>query len=63
MVPLRSLGGRSKKKKIVEENEDEVSCPQASFDKENAFPFPLGSQSSMNGHYVIDKLLDLSDRF
>uniref|UniRef100_A0A8C3VX82 DNA endonuclease RBBP8 n=1 Tax=Catagonus wagneri TaxID=51154 RepID=A0A8C3VX82_9CETA len=63
VVPLKSLGGRSKRKKIEEENEDEVSCPQASFDKENAFPFPLGSQSSMNGDYVMDKPLDLSDRF
>lgn len=63
VVPLTSLGGRTKRKKIEEENEDEVSCPQASFDKENAFLFPLGNQSSMNGDYVMDKPLDLSDRF
>lgn len=63
VVPLTSLGGRTKRKKIEEENEDEVSCPQASFDKENAFPFPLGNQSYMNGDYVMDKPLDLSDRF
>lgn len=63
VVPLKSLGGRTKRKKIEEENEDEVSCPQASFDKENAFPFPLGNQSYMNGDYVMDKPLDLSDRF
>ena len=28
VVPLTSLGGRTKRKKIEEENEDEVSCPQ-----------------------------------
>lgn len=64
VVSLKSLGCRtSKRKKIEEESEDEVSCPQASFDKENAFPFPLDSHSSMNGDYVMDKPLDLSDRF
>lgn len=64
VVTLKSLGCRtSKRKKIEEEGEDEVSCPQASFDKENAFPFPLDSHSSMNGDYVMDKPLDLSDRF
>lgn len=64
VVPLKSLGCKtSKRKKIEEESEDEVSCPQTSFDKENAFPFPLESHSSMNGDYVMDKPLDLSDRF
>lgn len=63
VVPLKSLGGRTKRKKIEEESEDEVICPQDSFDKENAFPFPLDSHSSMNGDYVMDKPLDLSDRF
>ncbi|XP_064433903.1 DNA endonuclease RBBP8 isoform X3 [Mirounga angustirostris] len=63
-VPLKSLGGRTcKRKKIEEESEDEVSCPQASFDKENAFPFLLDGHSSVNGDYVMDKPLDLSDRF
>ncbi|XP_036887709.1 DNA endonuclease RBBP8 isoform X1 [Sturnira hondurensis] len=63
-VPLKSLGCKtSKRKKIEEESEDEVSCPQASFDKENAFPFPLDSHFSVNGDYVMDKPLDLSDRF
>nr|XP_025742552.1 DNA endonuclease RBBP8 isoform X2 [Callorhinus ursinus] len=63
-VSLKSLGGRtSKRKKIEEETEDEVSCPQASFDKENAFPFLLDGHSSVNGDYVMDKPLDLSDRF
>ncbi|XP_044777217.1 DNA endonuclease RBBP8 isoform X3 [Neomonachus schauinslandi] len=63
-VLLKSLGGRtSKRKKIEEESEDEVSCPQASFDKENAFPFLLDGHSSVNGDYVMDKPLDLSDRF
>nr|XP_030698463.1 DNA endonuclease RBBP8 isoform X4 [Globicephala melas] len=63
VVLLKSLGGRTKRKKIEEESEDEVSCPQASFDKENAFPFPPDSHSYMNGDYVMDKPLDLSDRF
>ncbi|XP_039074025.1 DNA endonuclease RBBP8 [Hyaena hyaena] len=64
VVPLKSLGGRtSKRKKIEEESEDERNCPQASFDKENAFPFLLDSHSSVNGDYVMDKPLDLSDRF
>lgn len=64
VMPLKSLGCKtSKRKKIEEENEDEVSCPQASFDKENALPFPLDGHSSMNGDYVMDKPLDLSDRF
>ncbi|KAB1258405.1 DNA endonuclease RBBP8 [Camelus dromedarius] len=63
VVPLKSLVGRTKRKKIEEESEDEVCCPQASFDKENAFPFPLDSHTNMNGDYVMDKPLDLSDRF
>ncbi|XP_035126623.2 DNA endonuclease RBBP8 isoform X3 [Callithrix jacchus] len=64
LEPLKSLGGRiSKRKKSEEESELEVNCPQASFDKENAFPFPLDNQFSMNGDCVMDKPLDLSDRF
>ncbi|XP_040840726.1 DNA endonuclease RBBP8 [Ochotona curzoniae] len=64
LVRLKSLGGRApKRKKIEEENEHEVSCPPACFDKENAFPFPMDSQLSFNGDYVMDKPLDLSDRF
>ncbi|XP_012601625.1 DNA endonuclease RBBP8 [Microcebus murinus] len=61
---LKSLGGRTtKRKKTEEESEHEVSCPQASFDKENAFPFPTDDQFSMNGDFMMDKPLDLSDRF
>uniref|UniRef100_A0A2K6NEW4 DNA endonuclease RBBP8 n=1 Tax=Rhinopithecus roxellana TaxID=61622 RepID=A0A2K6NEW4_RHIRO len=64
LEPLKTLGGRtSKRKKSEEESEHEVSCPQASFDKENAFPFPMDNQFSMNGDSVMDKPLDLSDRF
>uniref|UniRef100_A0A2K6N4U5 DNA endonuclease RBBP8 n=1 Tax=Rhinopithecus bieti TaxID=61621 RepID=A0A2K6N4U5_RHIBE len=64
LEPLKTLGGRtSKRKKTEEESEHEVSCPQASFDKENAFPFPMDNQFSMNGDSVMDKPLDLSDRF
>ncbi|KAM5136564.1 DNA endonuclease RBBP8 isoform 1-T1 [Callospermophilus lateralis] len=64
LVPLKSLEGRtSKRKKTEEENEHEVSCPQASFDKENAFPFPMDSQFSVHGDNMMDKPLDLSDRF
>ncbi|XP_060029563.1 DNA endonuclease RBBP8 isoform X2 [Erinaceus europaeus] len=61
---LKLLGSKtSKRKKTEEEGEDEVSCPQASFDKENAFPFPVDSHLSINGDYMMDKPLDLSDRF
>ncbi|XP_074239790.1 DNA endonuclease RBBP8 isoform X6 [Saimiri boliviensis] len=64
LEPLKSLGGRtSKRKKSEEESEREVNCPQASFDKENAFPFPMDNQFSVNGDCVMDKPLDLSDRF
>ncbi|KAK2509766.1 hypothetical protein MC885_000499 [Smutsia gigantea] len=64
VVALKPLGGRpSKRKKIEEESEDEVNCSQASFHKENAFPFLLDNLSSMNGDHVMDKPLDLSDRF
>ena len=61
VVPLKSLGGRTKRKKIEEESEGEISCPKTSFDKENAFSFAVDSCSSMNGDYVMDKPLDLSD--
>lgn len=62
-LPLKPLGGRiSKRKKAEEESEDDVNFPQASFDKENAFPVPVDS-SVMNGDYAMDKPLDLSDRF
>lgn len=64
LVPLKSLGARmSKRKKAEEEIEDDVNCPQASFDKENAFPVPTDSHCTVNGDYVMDKPLDLSDRF
>lgn len=64
IVSLKSLEGRtSKRKKTEEESEHEVSCPQASFDKENSFPFTMDSQFSINGDHVMDKPLDLSDRF
>ncbi|XP_010637014.1 DNA endonuclease RBBP8 isoform X2 [Fukomys damarensis] len=64
IVSLKSSGGRtSKRKKTEEENEHEVCCPQASFDKENSLPFPMDSHFSMNGDHIMDKPLDLSDRF
>ncbi|XP_063087918.1 DNA endonuclease RBBP8 isoform X2 [Cavia porcellus] len=64
IVSLKSLGGRtSKRKKAEEESEHEISCPQTSFDKENSLPFPMDNQFSMNGDHVMDKPLDLSDRF
>ncbi|XP_069885549.1 DNA endonuclease RBBP8 isoform X1 [Dipodomys merriami] len=63
LMSLKSLGSRtSKRKKTEEENEHEINCPQASFDKENAYPFPMDSQFSMNGDHMMDKPLDLSDR-
>ncbi|XP_004387979.1 DNA endonuclease RBBP8 isoform X1 [Trichechus manatus latirostris] len=64
LLPLKPLGSRtSKRKKTEEESEHEVSCPQAAFDKENAFPFPTDSDFCISGDYVMDKPLDLSDRF
>uniref|UniRef100_A0A8C6GFX2 DNA endonuclease RBBP8 n=1 Tax=Mus spicilegus TaxID=10103 RepID=A0A8C6GFX2_MUSSI len=64
LVPLKSLGGKaSKRKRTEEESEHAVNCPQACFDKENALPFPMENQFSMNGDHVMDKPLDLSDRF
>ncbi|KAG8516797.1 DNA endonuclease RBBP8, partial [Galemys pyrenaicus] len=63
-VSLKSLVGRpSKRKKTEEESDYEASCPQASFDKENAFPYPMDSHFSANGDCVMDKPLDLSDRY
>lgn len=64
LVPLKSVGSRtSKRKKTEEETEHDISSPQGSFDKENAFPFPMDNQFSMNGDNMMDKPLDLSDRF
>uniref|UniRef100_A0A4X2KV89 DNA endonuclease RBBP8 n=1 Tax=Vombatus ursinus TaxID=29139 RepID=A0A4X2KV89_VOMUR len=59
-VPLKPLGGRGAKRKKTEESEH---CFQTSFDKENAFPFRGDSHPSINGDSVMDKPLDLSDRF
>ncbi|XP_004702960.1 DNA endonuclease RBBP8 [Echinops telfairi] len=62
LVPLKPLGSRtSKRKKPEEESEHEISYPQASFDKENAFP--VDSDVSSRREYMMDKPLDLSDRF
>ncbi|XP_051019043.1 DNA endonuclease RBBP8 [Acomys russatus] len=64
LVPLKSLGGKaSKRKRTEEETEHAVNCPQTCLGKENALPFPLESQFSMNGGHMMDKPLDLSDRF
>ncbi|XP_029403012.1 DNA endonuclease RBBP8 isoform X2 [Mus pahari] len=64
LVPLKSLGGKaSKRKRTEEESEHAVNCPQTCFDKENTLPFPMENQFSMNGDHVMDKPLDLSDRF
>ncbi|XP_072460479.1 DNA endonuclease RBBP8 [Notamacropus eugenii] len=60
-VPLKPLGGRGAKRKKTEEESEH--CPQTSFDKENAFPFQGDSHPSINGDSVMDKPLDLSDRF
>ncbi|KAL1790559.1 DNA endonuclease RBBP8 [Sigmodon hispidus] len=63
-VPLKSLGGKaSKRKRTEEENEHAVNCPQTCLDKKNTLPFPMENQFSMNGDQVMDKPLDLSDRF
>ncbi|CAH7089985.1 Rbbp8 [Phodopus roborovskii] len=64
LAPLKSLGGKAaKRKKTEEESEHAVNCPQTCFDKENSLPFPMENQFSMNGDHVMDKPLDLSDRF
>ncbi|NP_001127889.1 DNA endonuclease RBBP8 [Rattus norvegicus] len=64
LVPLKSLGGKaSKRKRTEEEGEHAVHCPQTCFDKENALPFPMENQFPVNGDHVMDKPLDLSDRF
>ncbi|XP_036597137.1 DNA endonuclease RBBP8 isoform X2 [Trichosurus vulpecula] len=60
-VPLKPLGGRGTKRKKTEEESE--PCPQTSFDKENAFPFRGDIHPSINGDSVMDKPLDLSDRF
>ncbi|KAM5222394.1 DNA endonuclease RBBP8 [Ctenodactylus gundi] len=64
VVYLKSGGGRpSKRRKTADESEYEVIRLQASFDKEDTFSFPMDSQLSMNGDNIMDKPLDLSDRF
>ncbi|OBS59253.1 hypothetical protein A6R68_09622, partial [Neotoma lepida] len=64
LVPLKSLGGKaSKRKKTEDESEHAVYCPQTCFDKENTLPFPMENQFCLNGDHVMDKPLDLSDRF
>lgn len=64
VAPLKSLGGKaSKRKRTEEESEHAANCPQTCFDKENALPFPMENQFSMNGDHGMDKPLDLSDRF
>uniref|UniRef100_A0A7N4PGF9 DNA endonuclease RBBP8 n=1 Tax=Sarcophilus harrisii TaxID=9305 RepID=A0A7N4PGF9_SARHA len=60
-VPLKPLGSRGTKRKKIEEESEH--CPQTSFDKENAFPFRGDIPQSVNGESVMDKPLDLSDRF
>ncbi|XP_044522545.1 DNA endonuclease RBBP8 isoform X2 [Gracilinanus agilis] len=60
-VPLKPLGGRGTKRKKAEEESEH--CPPTSFDKENAFPFRGDIPPSVNGDSVMDKPLDLSDRF
>ncbi|XP_051826311.1 DNA endonuclease RBBP8 isoform X2 [Antechinus flavipes] len=60
-VPLKPLGSRGTKRKKTEEESEH--CPQTSFDKENAFPFRGDIPQSVNGESVMDKPLDLSDRF
>ncbi|XP_043834885.1 DNA endonuclease RBBP8 isoform X2 [Dromiciops gliroides] len=60
-VPLKPLGGRGAKRKKTEE--ESGRCSQTSFDKENAFPFRGDTHPSVNGDSVMDKPLDLSDRF
>lgn len=53
--------GRCAKRKKTED-ENEISCENASFNKENSVPF-LSDIQHVNGEHAGDKPLDLSDRF
>uniref|UniRef100_A0A8D0H7Y1 DNA endonuclease RBBP8 n=1 Tax=Sphenodon punctatus TaxID=8508 RepID=A0A8D0H7Y1_SPHPU len=64
LAPHKQLGGRcAKRKKNEDESEHVISCEKISFNKENAFPSQGKVDPIIIGDNIIDKPLDLSDRF
>uniref|UniRef100_A0A8C0GEL1 DNA endonuclease RBBP8 n=1 Tax=Chelonoidis abingdonii TaxID=106734 RepID=A0A8C0GEL1_CHEAB len=61
LAPHKHLVDRSIKRKKTED-ERVTSCEKTSFNKENSFPFQADIQP-FNADHIIDKPLDLSDRF
>uniref|UniRef100_A0A8C3S4B2 DNA endonuclease RBBP8 n=1 Tax=Chelydra serpentina TaxID=8475 RepID=A0A8C3S4B2_CHESE len=61
LAPHKQVADRYAKRKKTED-ERVTSCEKTSFNKENSFPFQADIQP-VNGGHIIDKPLDLSDRF
>ncbi|XP_053874246.1 DNA endonuclease RBBP8 [Malaclemys terrapin pileata] len=61
LAPHKQVADRCAKRKKTED-ERVTSCEKTSFNKENSFPFRADIQP-VNGDHIIDKPLDLSDRF
>ncbi|NXY59755.1 CTIP endonuclease, partial [Callaeas wilsoni] len=61
LVYQKQLEGRCAKRKKAEDDHA-VSCEKTSFSKENSVPFQSDVQQ-INGEHIVDKPLDLSDRF
>lgn len=61
LVHQKQQEGRCAKRKKVED-EHAFSCEKTSFNKENSVPFQSDIQH-VNGEHMVDKPLDLSDRF
>ncbi|XP_030069330.1 DNA endonuclease RBBP8 isoform X2 [Microcaecilia unicolor] len=64
LVPLKQLGNKcGKRKKADEQHNPDVPYEKRTFDKESNIPFQADVYSAVNGDSLIDKPLDLSDRF
>ncbi|XP_067402863.1 DNA endonuclease RBBP8 isoform X2 [Emydura macquarii macquarii] len=61
LSPHKQVADRCAKRKKTEDKHV-TSCEKTSFNKENSFPFRADIQL-VNGDHIIDKPLDLSDRF
>uniref|UniRef100_A0A8B9U895 DNA endonuclease RBBP8 n=1 Tax=Anas zonorhyncha TaxID=75864 RepID=A0A8B9U895_9AVES len=61
LIHQKQQEGRCAKRKKVED-EHAFSCEKTSFNKENSVPFQSDIQH-VNGEHMVDKPLDLSDRF
>ncbi|XP_043363930.1 DNA endonuclease RBBP8 isoform X3 [Dermochelys coriacea] len=61
LAPHKQVADRYAKRKKTED-ERVTSCEKTSFNKENSSPFQADFQP-VNGDHIIDKPLDLSDRF